>query len=350
MVFLRHLPSVLSFNWRRRGFLVDYRSFAVFERSVTLIFGGFLHALVAYPVPSTFYLSARGLHAPTVAVLGALLLAVAIGVPLFGAVRRKAVTPAVPAALTLVVALVLAAADRVPFGDGRTDEVLYPALLVCLASVATRVVTKINRATGQPRARRAVLRAVAVVALAGAMVVGFSNEATYPTIGLRGVAPHLDPRVRPGDVIFVDTFNSFGWCYYGLSPCATKVGGVPVWPQGFRPVSSRPGRVHRPALRDPAARVHRRTGESEADLVRRVRLGDLRRRLESGSLRPAGEDLLYGPTRQGRLGPRDRAHFGRLRDPRLRPAVRPTRHEVAVASHPWGQCEVPAWATVVYYK
>ena len=87
---------------------------------------------------------------------------------------------------------------------------------------------------------RAVACGVGLVALVSAVLFGLSHVAVYPTVSLRGVAARLTPLERPGDVVFVDTFNSFGWCYYGLSPCRFQVGGSPVWPQGFRPVSMTP--------------------------------------------------------------------------------------------------------------
>jgi hypothetical protein len=239
-VFLRHLPSVLSFNWRRRGFLVDYRSFSLAERTITMVFGGFVHAVAAYPVPATFFNSARGLHAVSAALVGAALLGIAIAVPIVRAAKQRWSTPALASALALLVAVVLAFVDRVPLGDGRTDEVLYPALLVCLGSVAVELAPRLARAV--PRFARTSLAGACAgtLALVGATLFGLTHEAVYPTVSLRGVATRLAALEQPGDVVFVDTFNSFAWCYYGLSSCRFQVGGTPVWPQGFRPVSTNP--------------------------------------------------------------------------------------------------------------
>lgn len=239
-VFLRTLPSVLSTNWRRRGFLVDYRSLARAERSVSLIFGGFLHAVLAYPVPVTFYRGAPGIHDAGALAVGVVLLAIAISVPVIASIRARGATAELASALVLLVALVLAVADRVPLGDGRTDEVLYPALLVCLAGAVRAMTPSARRVAATWRPARAIAPALAGVLLVGAVTFGVAHRAVYPTISLRGLAARLAPLERPGDVVFVDTFNSFGWCYYGLSPCRVKVGGTPVWPQGFRPVSLTP--------------------------------------------------------------------------------------------------------------
>ena len=165
-MLLRGLPAALSTNWRRRGFLVDYRSLGRALRSVSLIFGGFVHAVLAFPVPATFYRGTPGIHDAGALVAGVLVLGVAIVVPVVTSVRRHAIVAELPAALALLIAVALAVADRVPLGDGRTDEVLYPALLCCLAAVVRVVSPLAVRVVGvAPRAK------VGATALAGALVV-----------------------------------------------------------------------------------------------------------------------------------------------------------------------------------
>lgn len=236
-LLLRTLPSVLNINWRRRGFLVDYRSLPRFERSVTIIAGGFIHGLFGYPVPWAFFHGRLGLHCVSAAAIGAVVLAVAVAVPVAQSWRRREVTAALAASLSVAVAIVLAAADKVPFGDGRTDEALYPAVLVCLVVAAELVVPWAARSLPRAVPRVAVAGALCAALVAGALTFGASHEATYPTISLRGLYQRLKPLLRPGEVVFVDTFNSFGWCYYQLTPCRFEVGGTPMWPQNFKPVA-----------------------------------------------------------------------------------------------------------------
>jgi len=238
--FLHALPGVLNTNWRRRGFLVDYRSLPRAERSVSLIFGGFLHAVLGYPVPVAFFRGSPGFHDVGALLVGLLLLALAVSVPIVASLRSRAAAPELAAALVLLVAIVLAATDRVPLGDGRTDEVLYPALLVCLAAAVRAVLPRARRVVAASAPARATSVTLAGAVLLGAVVFGVAHQAVYPTISLRDLAARLEPFEQRGDVVFVDTFNSFGWCYYSLSPCEVKVGGTPVWPQGFRPVSLTP--------------------------------------------------------------------------------------------------------------
>jgi hypothetical protein len=236
-VFLEGLPHVLNVNWRRRGFLVDYRSFARVERSVSIIFGGFVHAVLAVPVPVTFFRGGTGPHDLPVAVLGAVVVLTVILVPVVASWRRREVDPAFGAAVALLCAVVLAAADQVPLGDGRTDEVLYPAFLLCLAACVMKVTPSVRRRVRGGAPARAAACALGIVLLAGGVLIGASHQAVYPTISLRGLWTKLKPLVQPGEAVFVDTFNSFGWCYYQITPCRIQVGGSPVWPQGFRPVA-----------------------------------------------------------------------------------------------------------------
>lgn len=238
VAFLRELPPVLNFNWRRRGFLFDYRSVPLFERSVTVAFGGFLHGALAYPVEPSFFRGHVGVHELSAAVLGVVLLGLAVGVPVVSSIRARKVSPALAAALGLVFAVLLAVADRVPFGDGRTDEALYPALYLCLAACASLAAPSVRTVLGVRTARRVAASTLAAALVVATVGFGIEHPSIYPTISLRSLATRLAPLEQHGDVVFVDTFNSFGWCFYDLSPCAFKVGGTPPWPQGFRPVST----------------------------------------------------------------------------------------------------------------
>jgi hypothetical protein len=237
---LRQLPSVLNFNWRRRGFLFDYRSLSLFERSVSVTFGGFLHGALAYPVGPNFFRGHAGVHDAPAAVLGIALLGLAIGVPVVGSIRARRVSPTLGAALGLCIAVVLAVADRVPLGDGRTDEALYPALYLCLGACVLLVVPRLRSILDARRSRRTLAAALAAALLVGTVGFGIEHPSIYPTISLRSLAARLAPIEKPGDIVFVDTFNSFGWCFYELSACSYKVGGTPPWPQGFRPKSGSP--------------------------------------------------------------------------------------------------------------
>jgi hypothetical protein len=240
LVFVRSLPPSLHTYWRVRGYLFDFHSLATAEKSVSLGFGGFLHEAFGVPASPSFFRYSDGLHSTPLTVAGVACVAVLVGVPIVASVRARAVTPALPSALVLALAVVLAVVSLVPFGDGRTDEVLYPAMIVCLASIARLVATRLA-ATRLPAARlKAGAAAGAVVFAIGVLLFGALHPADYPSIDLRGVSGQLDGQLRPGERVFVSTFDSFGWCYYRLSPCTVVLDGSPRWIQGFRPVSTDP--------------------------------------------------------------------------------------------------------------
>jgi len=238
VLFYRHVPSVLNFNWRRRGYLADYRTTHLFERTVRLIFGGFAHTGWAYPVPKNFYRTGHISQALSPVVAGVVIVSVLVLGPLWLSRRRHQVGRGVAAALTLGVAIVLAFADQVPFGDGRTDEVLYPAVVIASAVIVSAAAAWCRARHFAPAVQRSLVLVAATAAVVGGAVVGVRNEAVYPTLDLRTLAVSLDHASRVDHApIVVDTFNSFGWCYYQLSPCRYVIGGDPVWPQGFRPQS-----------------------------------------------------------------------------------------------------------------
>lgn len=231
-VFLRALPRSLYTYWKVRGYLFDFHSLATIEKSVSLSFGGFVHEAFGLPAPPSFFRYGGGIHSGWLTLTGVVVLCAIVVVPVVIAIRARAVTPALASAFVLVLAAVLGVLGLVPFGDGRTDEVLYPSLVVCLASIAQAAASILR-----PRAL-AVGRVGLSVVAAGSLAFGAIHPADYPTIDLRGVAAQLRPELRPGDEVFVSTFDTFGWCYYRLSPCTVAIGGSGEWIQGFRPVST----------------------------------------------------------------------------------------------------------------
>jgi hypothetical protein len=91
-------------------------------------------------------------------------------------------------ACAAVVALGLSAAKKVPLGTGRTDEYLYPVLLLLLASGVVRL-WAVARDRLDPVRLRAVGAAIAFVsvALAGALIADSITTATpYPGVDVQG--------------------------------------------------------------------------------------------------------------------------------------------------------------------
>ena len=159
--------------------------------------------------------------------------------PLAGVVRRRGreAGPLVASSLAVVLAVALALVGRSPFGGGRTDEVLYPSILLLAAGAVTPLVAR-----GSERARRGALAGVVVVA--GVLVgVGATHRAAYPTTDLRPLARQLaEPvNVARSRVVVVDPWLTFTWAYDALSPTAVSFAHTQLsWSQGFHVVSLEP--------------------------------------------------------------------------------------------------------------
>lgn len=249
------IPQVLNLNWRRRGFLVDYRTFHGFRHTVLQILSGLGHGLFGIP---TYPSGGTTLQKLSTALLAVVVLS-ALVVGTHSTVRRtfttRTVHPVLAAAIVLFFALLAAFADRVPLGDGRTDEVLFPALLILLASAMANFFRWVRERW--KIADQAVLRttvAAAVVLGISGVAFGITHEARYPTISLRSVLPKIDRANHAAGFdrsyagIVVDGFNNFGWGYYDITPSELSFAESShyTWPQGFHFVSKDPNVVLSP--------------------------------------------------------------------------------------------------------
>ena len=239
--FALKVPSVLNRNWRRRGFLFDPSSFRSARHTATAILSGLSHGLFGVPIqlsPSTTFWK---LWAVGVAIIVALVMSTGLVIAFR---RTKSAKPTfsrtTPAALAIFTALLAAFGGRVPLGDGRTDEVLFPSLLVLLALTIGPRLDQLA-AKLQQRSRLATI-AICLVGVSGGVLFGALHTARYPTIDLRGLEAKM-AKTSGGTstiVTVVDGFNSFGWGYYQLTP--TRVAFGPdlghIWPQGFHVVST----------------------------------------------------------------------------------------------------------------
>ncbi len=231
------VPSILNANWRRRGFLGDWSSAHAIRFSLQSMFAGLAHNLLAIPSqPAAFHGAIKVLTAA---------LAIAVGVAVVGlavvAIREglRLATPgplAVPAA-TVALACILGLSGLVPLGDGRTDEVLYPAIILSFGLVASRL--RLPAWTALTTARAGV--AAACMVTFG--LFGVTHTARYPTINLRGLAATLHkPTYASVTTLVVESFDGFTWGYDDLSPNAVVLGKASglVFPMGFHVVSTDP--------------------------------------------------------------------------------------------------------------
>jgi hypothetical protein len=233
---LRRLPASLSAFWRLQGALLATESRHAAAFSLQQMGSGFLGGLVPTPVQYPTGTSLAPLRGGELALAAACFAALAVlcAVPLLATLRSRArdVHPGTASALAVAAGFVAALLGRAPFGGGRTDEVLYPAVLL-LAALAAETVA--DRATvAAPRWARWGVVAAACAALAATTL---SARPAYPTSDVRGVARTVLHRLEPGEVVVVDGDASYTWAADRLT-CSHLSYAVPIlWTQGFHVTS-----------------------------------------------------------------------------------------------------------------
>jgi len=235
VLWLRHLSPSLHFGWTKHGYLLSTSSLHRIAFSLEAMGTGIFHWMLGTPLGRTRLSTAITPLGVVLALVAAAVLAVIVAPPLVAFGRRRSPGPLVVPALAVMLAIVLALLAKSPFGGGRTDEVLYPAILVLAAGAITAAAERFDE-----RARRLALAGVVVV-VAVLVGVGATHRAAYPTSALRTLDAELRPHVRPGDVVVVDPWVTFTWAYDDLSPTAVSFAPTAFsWSQGFHIVSRTP--------------------------------------------------------------------------------------------------------------
>jgi Dolichyl-phosphate-mannose-protein mannosyltransferase len=183
-------------------------------------------------------LYANLLHFTGVAPAGEfVLLVVVLAVSIAGATRNAAM---LGPACAVLVAVGLSIGRKAPLGTGRTDEYLYPVLLLLLASGAVRLWAAARRSL-HPAHLKVVASVVAVasLALAGALLVdGIATATPYPGVNVQALATALRHDARPSDHIVVGELTRYSWAYYEDHPLRLRFG--PDWATYFTVASTNP--------------------------------------------------------------------------------------------------------------
>jgi hypothetical protein len=213
----RAAPTSLTTYWQWQDRLFGSPdSWSHFRTVVGLSVAGLLHGVVGTPLPA----------APTaflltlLVILGVLVL-LWLTWPAIAAVRgRDGQAPdlgLLPAAFVTAVAVILFLAGKVPLGTGRTDLVLYPALLLLVGRGLERLVGAARRVLG-PRSRRFAWGTGLVIAVVLGCGIAWHNRAWYPSQDVVSIKRQLQTLQEPADWTVVSYRNSFTWAYSGLSP------------------------------------------------------------------------------------------------------------------------------------
>jgi hypothetical protein len=239
-VFLRLVPSQLRTNWRTHGYLFGYADVHHVLYEFQQTFSGLTHGLLGVPIPWTSSGSALRPVPMIFAVASFVGIVAIVVVPIRAAARARwrDVGPGFAAAVAVAIAILGTLIGAAPLGDGRTDEALYPALLVLLVVAATLLATA---ATSPERVTRRVRFGVAAAMGLVSVLFGAAHVAEYPPTGLTSVVAELKTHLLPGDVVVVDGYEAFTWADEDLGAwhVSLRQGSVP-WPMGFHVVSDNP--------------------------------------------------------------------------------------------------------------
>jgi len=236
VLWFRHIVPNLSANWTAKGYMLNLESAHTAYFSITHMLSGLGHGFLGLVIPYSFNPQATsGLAVIWSGVVGVALLGL-IALGLVPAVKtwRNGPGPLVAPALVLFAAIAGAVAQMTPFGGGRTDEVLYPALVVLVCGGITWLKLRFSPS-------QMLSWSLAAVTALSLVVFGALHTARYPEVDLRSIAAQLGPKLLPGDRVVVDGYGSFTWANDDLSPCRVnfKQGTIP-WPMGFHVTSTKP--------------------------------------------------------------------------------------------------------------
>jgi len=229
-----HIPASLTKFWIDTDRLIGKPfSWPHLSHTLALTPGGLAHGFLGTPLPTgPFPLVRQITHSAEAALLMLgvveVALLVVLGLPaISAALRRRGDAPALAflaPTLTLVLAVGLWAVGLVPLGTGRTDLVLYPAIVLLVASGIVRLATWLSTAGSFGAATRRTA-AIGLAVVAGIAGVGLSwhQRSWYPAQDLDGLRSAMGPQLRPGDVEVVAGRNSFTWAFQGDSPFVVHV-------------------------------------------------------------------------------------------------------------------------------
>ncbi len=139
--------------------------------------------------------------------------------------------------LALSAALGAAGLGLIPWGSGRTDEVLYPALALLLAFGVERLVRALVRRVPSAPVE-AILAVVVGLALTAGMLRGdIVHREHYPAFDAKLLMTEVAARQHPGDLIYVSSASRYPWALQSRDRPRLVFGSG--WGAGYTVVSTR---------------------------------------------------------------------------------------------------------------
>ncbi len=150
---------------------------------------------------------------------------------------------AVPA-LSLLAAFAASFIGAIPLGTGRTDDVLYPAVVLLAVLGLQQIVAGAGRllATRAPQWRVVgtgiLIASLILFALASFNSTTVRHPPQYPNINVRQLAAFLTQHRQAADGVLVDPYTRYPWTLYEADPVHIQFGSG--WGAGFSVVSGQP--------------------------------------------------------------------------------------------------------------
>ena len=234
LLWFRHIVPNLSANWTAKGYMLNLETLHTALFSIIHMLSGLGHGFIGLVISYTFNQKTTGSLSILWAVVVGITLVSLLALALVPAAKtwRSGPGPLVAPALVLLGAGLGAVAQMTPFGGGRTDEVLYPVLVILLCGGLAWGKTRYSL----PEALSWSLSMAGAVSL---LTFGALHTARYPDVDLQSIAAQLGPQLLPGDRVIVDGYGSFTWANDDLSPWRANFNqGTIPWPMGFHVTST----------------------------------------------------------------------------------------------------------------
>jgi 4-amino-4-deoxy-L-arabinose transferase-like glycosyltransferase len=228
LLFFRTLSGVLHRFWANGGAFLNHSSLHAlwdsFSYALSVITVG-----VFAPAGHTDVYGGAHWTAGRIFLPAALLLIVVL---LGSTAGGRAAAPG----LTLLAAVAASLVGAIPLGTGRTDEVLYPAVIVLAVLGVHQIVQQ--SAAWSTRLRHAQVIGPALLTLAvGLFAVLSLNSYSvrhpngYPVINVRQLATTMKEHTKVGDWVLVDPYTRYDWTLYEANQVHVVFG--PSWGAGF---------------------------------------------------------------------------------------------------------------------
>jgi hypothetical protein len=235
LLFFRNVTDVLHRYWVNGGAFLDHSSIHALWDSLSFAVSVLTVGVFAPAGHTNIYGGATWTDGRVFLPAALLVIVLCIGATARGR--------AAPPGLTLLAAVGASLVGTIPLGTGRTDEVLYPAIVLLAALGLHQIVQSLSERTGDRRHGRIIGSAVlglVVILFAGLTLNSYSvrHPNGYPEVNVRQLTAIMKAHFQPGDWVLVDPYTRYDWTLYEANQVHVVFGHS--WGAGFTVVSDQP--------------------------------------------------------------------------------------------------------------